>query len=50
MAEELGLRRTMDFVFGKGGGETMTAVENDQLSDKLFSALCALCTIDASWL
>jgi hypothetical protein len=43
VAEELGLRRAMDFVFGKGGGETMTAGENDPLSDKLFK--CTVCTV-----
>ncbi len=43
VAEELGLRRTMDFVFGKGGGGTMTAGENDPLSDKLFK--CTVCTV-----
>jgi hypothetical protein len=43
VAEELGLRRAMDFVFGKGGGETMTAGENDPLSDKLFQ--CTVCTL-----
>ncbi len=36
VAEELGLRRAMAFVFGKGGGETLTAAENDPLSEKLF--------------
>ncbi len=43
VAEELGLRRAMDFVFGKGWGETMTAGENDPLSDKLFK--CTVCTV-----
>ncbi len=43
VAEELGLRCAMDFVFGKGGGETMTAGENDLLSDKLFK--CTVCTV-----
>jgi hypothetical protein len=50
VAEQLGLRRAMDFIFGKGGEETMTAGEetmtageNDPLSDKLFK--CTVCTV-----
>ncbi len=43
MEEELGLRRSRELVFGKGGGETMTAGENDLLSDKLFK--CTVCTV-----
>jgi hypothetical protein len=43
VAEELGLRRAMDFVFGKDGGKTMTAGENDLLLDKLFK--CTVCTV-----
>jgi hypothetical protein len=43
VAEELGLRRAIDFVFGKGGGETMTAGENDPLSEKLFK--CTVSTV-----
>ncbi len=43
VAEELGLRRAMDFVFVKVGGETMTAGENDPLSEKLFK--CTVCTV-----
>jgi hypothetical protein len=43
VAEELRLRRAMDFVFGKGRGDTMTTGENDLLSDKLFK--CTVCTV-----
>jgi hypothetical protein len=43
VAEKLGLRRTTDFVFGKGRGETMTAGENDLLLEKLFK--CTVCTV-----
>ncbi len=43
VAEELGLRRAIDFVLGKGGGEAMTTGENDPLSDKLFK--CTVCTV-----
>jgi hypothetical protein len=43
VVEQLGLRRAMDFVFGKGGGETMTAGEYYPLSDKLFK--CTVCTV-----
>ncbi len=43
VAEELGMRHAMDFIFGKGGGETMTTGENDPLLDKLFK--CAVCTV-----
>jgi hypothetical protein len=43
VVEELGLRQTMDFVLGKGREETMTAGENDPLSDKLFK--CTVCIV-----
>ncbi len=33
----------MDFIFGKGGEETMTAGKNNPLSDILFK--CTVCTV-----
>jgi 8-oxo-dGTP pyrophosphatase MutT (NUDIX family) len=42
VAEELGLRRAMDFIVDEGGEEMMTTRENDPLSDELFK--CIVCT------